>query len=65
MNDCPKCSEELCRYGKCHACGDACDEHAEEQFERFMEAYYGGDSFACESATDRSARERREKDGRL
>jgi hypothetical protein len=41
--ECPKCSEELCKYGKCHAC-DGCDTHAEQQYDRWLEDYYGGDS---------------------
>ena len=43
FHECPKCSEELCKYGKCHHC-DTCDEHAEQAYERWIESYYGGDS---------------------
>jgi tRNA(Ile2) C34 agmatinyltransferase TiaS len=42
--DCPTCGEELCRFGKCHECGELCDQHAEEAYERWIENYYGGDS---------------------
>lgn len=31
--ECPKCSLELCKFGKCHQC-DVCDEHAEAAYER-------------------------------
>jgi hypothetical protein len=62
--ECPKCSEELCKFGKCHQC-DTCDNHAEAAYERWLESYYGGDSPSCESATDQMSRLRREKDGVL
>lgn len=50
--ECPKCSLELCKFGKCHQC-DVCDEHAEAAYERWIDNYYGGDT----PQTDRERQE--------
>jgi hypothetical protein len=52
VSDCPTCSEELCKFGKCHQC-DSCDNHAEAAYERWLESYYGGDG----PQTDRERQE--------
>jgi len=60
--ECPKCFEELCKYGKCHHC-DVCDEHAEQAYERWLENYYGGDTPQTERERQIAAHEEKRRLG--